>query len=299
MSLRRALPSRSVVASLALAAGLLTSSLASAQSEPDPDGEPSPPAALPPAPPPPAPPSPQPQSPPGTTISTEGPVVIRVGPPPASPPPASPPPVAPPVAPDAPIAPVTEAPRPGEPYEDHDLDTPYPRRAHFMMRTGLGPSFYSFHGDRLIMGGLDMTLGADTKAGSYGANLGFAWGKTEPGLTAWRFDIGADLEWPIGPVRLGIGPRFGVFEVNRITTSSPFAFVTVGLVGVASVDLIQSDGFALALSARPSVEAAMEFFTLHGDNGGALMGVSTFLEFRFRAPKGPPKPPKRKNKIAL
>ena len=252
------------------------------------DDEPSvtqPPAALPPvAPPPGAPPTPPPATGPA--------VIVHVEPAPA----AASPPSAPLQSATLPGPTVTRASPwdPGEtPYEDPDVDAPYPRRAHFMARVGVGPSVYSFYGDRVLMGGPDVTFAADTKAGSFGGNFGFSLGKTEPGLKTWRFHLGADVEFPIGPVRLGVAPRFGMFSVGRLTQDSSMAFLTVGLAGVVSVDLFHSEGFALALGVRPSIENAVQLF---GDSVG-LYGGTALLDFRWRAAKtSPPKPPKPKKR---
>lgn len=237
-----------------------------------------------------------PTSPPPSSAPSTGPIVIHVEPTAPSPPPATPSP--PPSA----AQPTLAGPRVGGPspwaagedaaaYQDTELDAPYPRRAHFMGRIGVGPSVYSFYGDRLLTGGPDVTLAADTKAGSYGGNFGFSVGRTEPGLHAWRVYFGADLEWPIGPVRLGIAPRAGVLSIARLTQNDSFVFVTAGIAGVFSIDLVESEGFSLALAVRPSIENASQLF---GDSVG-LYGGTALLDFRFRAAKtSPPKPPKPK-----
>lgn len=250
---------------------------------PSPQEEPQPPAAAPSD---------------GTTITTSGPVIVHVGPGPAPAPSVAPAPAVSPAR--ASVGGGRASPPPDDDpatYEDPELDVAYPRRGHFMMRLGAGPAVYSFHGDRILMGGADMTLGADTKAGSFGANVSFGYGRTEPGLTAWRFDIGGDLAWTVGPVRLGVGPRIGALGIGRVTFDGSFGFVTAGLVGIASIDLVHTDGFNLSLAVRPSIEAVWEpliFAPLGHENDGAIMGVSSLLEFRFRAPKGPPKPKREK-----
>jgi hypothetical protein len=282
---------RSTLLAGVLATLALVSVDAEAQAQPEPTPAPTDvePSAAPPAPetPSPAPPAAQPSP---TVIQVPGPVVVHVGPTTSGPPP-----LARDATPSVPVAPTSAAapPDPGE-YEDPELDVARPRRGHFMMRIGAGPSLYSFHGDRVWMGGADMTLGADTKAGSFGANLSFGYGRTEPGLPAWRVDLGADLAWQIGVVRLGLGPRVGALGISRVTYDGSFGFLTAGIIGIASVDLVHTEGFNMSLAIRPSLEVATEpfLFGLGHNEGGGIMGGTALLDFRWRAPKGPPKPKK-------
>ena len=181
-------------------------------------------------------------------------------------------------------APVPPAPAEAPRY-DNDLTSNYPRRSHFVFRASVGPSIESFHGDRIITFGGEVAAGADTKAGSFSAVIALDAGKTEQSLGVWQLHIGTDLVWPIGPVRLGVEPRFGVVDIARVTTDEHFTMLTYGIGAFVGVDLFKSDGFTLAAHAVPRIESAGDLAIFGNSTGGALLGMTTLLDFRFRAPK--------------
>lgn len=167
-------------------------------------------------------------------------------------------------------------------YDDPEIDDALPSRAHFAIRTGLVTSLYSWHEDRVFTVGPHLSLGSERSNGAYYFDIMMAHGRTEGTLGAWRFKLGADLEWPAGLFRVGFAPRAGIFVVDRVTVQRSLVNVTIGTGLVTSIDLFRTDGLALAFAVQPSIDL------LGSDEGkSGLFGISFGLDLRFRSSKGP------------
>ena len=154
-------------------------------------------------------------------------------------------------APDLP--PTTD--EPAEPEPDI-LDAPYPMRAHFAVRAGAGASFESIASSTLFGALGSVSLGADLKVMGVFGTIAGGGGKTEGGLDFYQFAVGPDLEWPIGPIRLGLRPRFGYLGIARATNTELMEAFRAGLGGLLAVDFLRDNGFVIGLEAEPRIDYA-------------------------------------------
>ena len=161
--------------------------------------------------------------------------------------------------------------------DDPEIDVPYPQTRHFTLKSGAFGTVSSLHQDRVVWIGPHLSLGSEGPLGSVFGDLALASGKTTYGLTAWRFTAGIEFEWPVRPFRFGFAPRVGLLEVDRITAGKKMLDATLGVAFLASIDLVHTDGFALNVGARPSVDALSD--------GGGLYGMTGVIDFQWRSPR--------------
>lgn len=139
---------------------------------------------------------------------------------------------------------------------DPDLEAPYPRRRHFVVRTSAGASLESLASKRIVMGGGEIAFGADTRrAGLFGV-IGAEGGQTEQNLDVWHIHLAGDFEWPIGPIRLGVEPRFGFLSLERPSHDSHALLSTIGIGAILGADLFRSGSVTLGLRVVPRAEIA-------------------------------------------
>ncbi|NUO53158.1 MAG: hypothetical protein HOV80_30280 [Polyangiaceae bacterium] len=142
------------------------------------------------------------------------------------------------------------------------LDAPYPKRAHLALRFGAGPSFESIASTALFGAHGSVSLGADTKVIHVFGTISGGGGKTDGGLDFYEFSVGPDLEWPLGPVRLGLRPRAGYLAIARATESELMEDMRAGIGGLFAVDFFRENGFVIGLEAEPRIDAAIPGFAL-------------------------------------
>lgn len=162
--------------------------------------------------------------------------------------------------------------------------SPASRLPSFSLRASSGGSSRMLFDSWLLGGEGALGAGVDTTAGTYSLTAGVFGGVVEGGFTAIQGTVGFDAEWPIGIVRLGLGPRVGYLGIDRVTTYRQFGAYTFGLCGRASVDVWQGEALALALGLRPSAEvaAALGNDGPTADSAAPLLGGSAFVELRWR-----------------
>lgn len=154
----------------------------------------------------------------------------------------------------------------------------------FTVRASSGGSSRMLFDSWLLGGEGALSAGVDTSVGTYSLTAGVFGGVVEGGFTAIQGTVGFDAEWPIGIVRLGLGPRIGYLGIDRVTTYRQFGAYTFGLCGRASVDVWQGEALALAFGLRPSAEvaAALGNDGPTADSAAPLLGGSAFVELRWR-----------------
>ncbi len=154
-----------------------------------------------------------------------------------------------------------------------------------MTRIAAGGSARSLFGSYMVGGDVDAGLGLDTRYGSFSFLAAFFTGVTEGGFFTLHGEIGFHLAWPIGIVRLGLSPRVGYLDFDRVTTDRQFGAYSAGLSGIASVDLIKDAGWSFALGARPALHALLPAANdgIGQDAAAVLVGAGVFVEVRFRA----------------
>lgn len=165
-----------------------------------------------------------------------------------------------------------------------ELDAPVPKHTHFAMRLAGGGTGRALYDSYLVGGEGSASFGVDSPYGFYALRLGFFGGMVEGGLTAIHGTAGFDLAWPIGIVRLGLSPRVGYLDIDRVTTERQFGAYTFGVAAHASVDLVRRDGVAFALAVEPSADVAAAFGNdgRTSDSAAPLLGGTAFLEVRWR-----------------
>jgi hypothetical protein len=148
-----------------------------------------------------------------------------------------------------------------------------------------GSTLRSLLGSRVMTGDLSLSMGADTRRASIYGTFSMARGATQYGLPLSQYSFGVDVLFPIGPLRLGLGPRVGYATIDRATTSRDFELVSLGLVGQVSVDMVNTGTFALSAALVPSLETLTKFQLLTESSPAGLYGIGLRLQARFRAPR--------------
>ncbi len=182
-----------------------------------------------------------------------------------------------------PPAPKSDA---AEAYEDTGLDVPYPKRTHFALKMAAGATFESVASTGLFGASGTFGLGADTRyLGIYGVLTGGG-GRTDGGLDYYEFLFGPDLEWPVGPIRLGLRPRLGYLGIRRETNGDMMEDLRVGIGGLFGVDAFRSDGWSVGLEIEPRIDAATPFLDLFSaDPTYPVYGVRAGLSVHKRIPR--------------
>jgi hypothetical protein len=78
-----------------------------------------------------------------------------------------------------------------------------------------------------------------------------------------------------------VHPRLGYFGVSRATKDSSFGVFSVGIGGIASVDLWRESTFAAVLGFEPTLDGLLAVYAPDSDNA-ALPGVTGFVAVRWR-----------------
>lgn len=179
--------------------------------------------------------------------------------------------------------------QPSEEWQDPDLDAFYPRRGHAAFKVAPYAGARSLYGSLIALGGVDIAVGADTRAGSFYGAIGAAGGRTESGLSYGQFTVGPDLEWSIDILRLGVHPRIGYTAIGRVTEGKPFELFSWGIGALVGVDLYRNEGLTFALAAEPRLDWATSVGLFEQNDDAFIGGVNVLWQIRFRAAKEAPK----------
>ncbi|NUP13320.1 MAG: hypothetical protein HOW73_45355 [Polyangiaceae bacterium] len=176
-----------------------------------------------------------------------------------------------------------------ETWSDPDLDVDYPQRSHLSFRAVGGGGLRAVHSTLIGGAEAELSLGADTKRGSFLGSLHVFGGRTEGGLPVGHFTFGPTLAWQLGLVSIGPKLRIGYFWIDRVTSDDPIDALTVGGAAALTVDLHRNEGFAVALNGELRADALLPFFEIFDDQGTTgLWGASLGLQIRLRAPRRTP-----------
>lgn len=186
------------------------------------------------------------------------------------------------------FAPTQPLPRASEEWRDPDLDAFYPQRSHASFKLAASGGARSLYRSLIGLGGVEVAVGADTKAGSFHGAIGGAGGLTETGLSYGQFTLGPDLEWNLDILRLGVHPRFGYTAIGRVTEGQPFELFNWGIGALIGVDLYRSAGIAFAVGAEPKLEWVSSLSLFEDSDDAFIGGVNAFLQFRYRAARDSP-----------
>ena len=115
------------------------------------------------------------------------------------------------------------------------------RRVRFFGSFEGGYQFASLYDVSMNGGTIGGLLGADFGRWTVGGRLEGTPMRTEGGLTSFAIFFGPETEVRFGRLRVGGGLRVGILTVDRVTTSSTMAQMTLGLEARLSVDLIRFD----------------------------------------------------------
>lgn len=173
------------------------------------------------------------------------------------------------------------------------LNVSYPRRAHLALRAGAGASFESLSSTMLFGAHGSLGIGADTKALSFFGTVTGGGGKTEGGLDFYEVAAGGDLEWPIGPVRLGVRPRIGYLAIARVTQSGLMEDMRAGFGGLVGFDFFRQGGFAIGLEAEPRIDAIVPLMVSGGGETLPAYGVRLNFVVKKRMPRAGDEPAPR------
>jgi hypothetical protein len=109
--------------------------------------------------------------------------------------------------------------------------------------------------------GADMGLAIGAQPESYAAVWGvtrLGIGSTENGLSLYTWRIGADFDYILDRIRVGMGVNLFIVGVSRAVRSDTIVSWGPAVHGGLRVDIIQADGFALF--ARADIDAGWELY---------------------------------------
>ncbi|UQA60766.1 hypothetical protein [Polyangium aurulentum] len=128
---------------------------------------------------------------------------------------------------------------------------PEPPRRSFTLYATAGLTYRSLYGIPILAADLEFSIGGRTRSVDIYGSLGGAIGRTEQGLLAGQLRLGPTFLFPVGDrVRLGLEPRSGWVGIRRITKSQTIGDLSMGIGGIATVDLAPGEEYAIFLGGR-------------------------------------------------
>jgi hypothetical protein len=114
---------------------------------------------------------------------------------------------------------------------------PAPRERRTVAEFDGGYAYQSLYGISITGVGVSAVVGGAVGTFLVAADFEGIRGWTADGLQTTTLSIGPLLEHRFERLRIGGGLRVGTFDVSRVTTTSPFLSMTLGIFGRASYDL--------------------------------------------------------------
>lgn len=133
---------------------------------------------------------------------------------------------------------------------DHPQGEEPPRRIITLYGTA-GFAYRSLYGVPIFGADLEFSFGGRTRVMEIFGSVGGTIGRTEQGLLAGQLRGGPTFLFPVGDrLRLGLEPRFGWLGIRRITKNEMIHDFSMGIHGIATVDLTRSEDYAIFLGGR-------------------------------------------------